>query len=108
MKTLHHFAGTLPFGAALFAAAMALGDSADDRHGHARLSPDAEVALEQAQNDFNLAIAHQSLDAATEIGLRRAYRAAEAGDSDAVKKFARIASESARLSVIGPDGSSTL
>jgi hypothetical protein len=108
MKTLHHFAGTLPFGAALFAAAMALGDSADDRRGHSHLSPEAEIALEQAQNDFNLAIAHQSLDAATEIGLRRAYRAAEAGDSDSVKKFARSASESARMSLIGTEGSSTL
>ena len=108
MNRIHHFAGTVPFGAALFAAAMALGDSFDEPQAHRRLTREAELALAHAESDLNVAITHQSLDARAEMDLRSAYRAAELGDSVAVTKLARSASLSARASLIGLDGPAPL
>ncbi len=65
----------------------------------AELSEPAQQALKQAQTDVKDAKAHDALWTTAQNALKSAEKAATAGDSGAVVKFSKKASEQAKLGI---------
>lgn len=65
----------------------------------AALSEPAQQALKQAQADIKDAKAHDALWTPAQAALKDAEKAAAAGDSGAVVKFSKKASEMAKLGI---------
>lgn len=65
----------------------------------AALSEPAQQALTQAKADIKDAQAHDALWTTAQNALKKAEKAADAGDSGAVVKFSKKASEQAKLGI---------